>query len=273
MNKKCNVKSCNFNLEYCKSKKDFKVEDQHFINIMSLERTKYKPSYFDLIRGIFYRAPLICYQLLLFSFKKKSYYALQNLLTNINKILNIKINIIGDDHINENKKVYVTNHCSFLDAIIFPTCVVSGAVASITQIKNTFGKMMMQCTHVYFVERGKNNNNIEKIQKHIEANGSLTVCPQGMFAHVNTLTHFRTGAFATKFNVQPLIAIYKQDVSSLSMFNILCYPQIDVTVKILPETTKHKDESVSDYAERVRQLMASEGNFLLSDVSSRDIFD
>lgn len=101
----------------------------------------------------------------------------------------------------------------------------------------------------------------------------MIFCPQGIFSHIWTLPRFRTGAFATKYNVQPLILLYKQNVSSLSMFNILCYPCVDVTVKILPEEKRLIDESVNNFSERVRKNIAIEGNLLLSNVSSRNIVD
>lgn len=270
---KCNVESCKYTLVECKSKNAFHSTEQHAINLLSLERTPYVPSYFDIFRAIFYRVPLISYYLFWFLIGKKSYFALQNLLTNVNNILNVNVKLIGDEHLDDKKKIYVLNHCSFLDVLIVPRCIISGAVASISQASNSFGKMMKECTHVYFVERGKSNNSVEKIQNHIEEKGSLLFCPQGIFSHIWTLPLFRTGAFATKYNVQPLLVLYKQNVSSLSMFNILCYPQVDVTVKILPEVTKGVDEHVNTFAERVRRNMSQEGNLFLSNVSSRDIVD
>lgn len=270
---KCCIESCDHTLQSCKSRNDFCYEDQHAINLLSLERTPYVPSYYDIFKAMFYRVPIISYYLFWFLIGKKSYFALQKLLTNVNNILNINVKLIGDEHLDDKKKIYVLNHCSFLDALIVPRCIISGAVASISQANNTFGKMMKECTHVYFVERGKSNNSVEKIQTHVEEKGSLLFCPQGIFSHIWTLPLFRTGAFATKYKVQPLILLYKQNVSSLSMFKILCHPQVDVTLKILPQVSRGLDESVNEFAERVRKNMAKEGNLLLSNVSSRDIVD
>lgn len=273
INKKCKHATCNKTLKLYKSKKDFEIDNQHKINLLALKRTSYKPSTMEIINAIFYRVPLITWHLMCFIFQKKSYFSLQKLLTNINNVLNIHIKLIGDENLNDLKKIYISNHSSFLDALIIPQCIISGAVASITQENNIFGKLMRKCTHVYFVERGKSNKSVEKIEHHIDKHGSLLFCPQGMFGHKDVLTSFRTGAFATKYNVQPVLALYKQNISSLSMFNILCYPRVDVTIKILPELTKKTDESVGEFTERSRKYMACEGNLLLSNVSSRDITD
>jgi 1-acyl-sn-glycerol-3-phosphate acyltransferase len=205
--------------------------------------------------------------------RKRSYFSLQKLLTNVNDVLNINIKIEGDEYIDDTKKIYVANHCSFVDALIVPRCIIAGAVTSVSNANNPFGKLMAECTHVYFVERGKSNNSVDKIQSHIEKNGSLILCPQGIFSHISTLPLFRTGAFATNFNVQPILLLYKQNISSLSMFNILFYPRIDATIKILPQTKRNETESVIDFTERVRMSMAKEGNLLLSSVSCRDIVD
>lgn len=276
--KKClkSVENCVLCEKKCicyKEQHDYSVHDQHYINIMSLERTKYTPSYYDIINAIFYRIPVISYYLLCFWFKPRTYFALQSLLDNVNNVLNINLTLKGDEHLDENKKIYVVNHCSFLDALILPRSIITGAVASVSNINNPFGKLMRECTHIYFVERGKSKNSVKEINDHVDKNGSLLFCPQGLFAHHQTLPLFRTGAFATKFNVQPLLILYKQNVGSLSMFNILCYPRIDVTIKILPTEQKKDNESVQEFTERVRCLMAKSGKLLLSNVSSRDIID
>lgn len=270
---KCFIDSCDNSLISYKSKCDFNLNDQHSINLTSLERTPYIPSYYDIFRAVFYRVPLLSYYLFRFLIAKKSYFALQKTLTDVSLTLNINVKLKGDEYIDDKKKVYIANHSSFLDALIIPQFIITGAVASISQANNYFGKLMKECSHVYFVERGKINNSVEKIQSHIEKYGSLLFCPEGLFSHIKTLTQFRTGAFATKFNVQPILLLYEQNVSSLSMFNILCNPKTDLVLKILPEEKRGVDESVYNFTERIRKNMAIEGNLLLSNVSSRDIVD
>lgn len=270
---KCKIDSCDFVVCSYKSKKDFTHNSQHAINLLSLERTHYRPSCYDIFIALFYRIPLISYYLFWFMFKKRSYYALQKLLSNVCNILNINIKLDGAEHINEKTVIYVSNHVAFLDALIIPQIVVTGAVASVSNKNNPVGKLLSECSHVYFVTRGKSNNNVEKIQTHIENNGSLLFTPQGLFAHHMTLPLFRRGAFATKFDVQPILLLYRQNIGSLSIFNTLCYPKIDLVVKILPEMKKRSEESVNDFSDRVRHLMAENGGLLLSNVSSRDIND
>lgn len=153
INLKCCIESCDNILHLCKSKNDFCSTDQHAINLLSLEKTSYVPTYYDMFRAIFYRVPFISYYLFWFLIRKKTYFSLQKLLTNINHILNINVKLIGDEHLDNTNKIYVSNHCSFLDALIVPCCIISGAVVSVSQSQNPFGKMMKDCTHVYFVER------------------------------------------------------------------------------------------------------------------------
>ena len=174
----CIFKQCNSIITNYKTLSDFNNDDMHAINIMALSRSTYKPSFYDIFVALFYRAPFISYYIFRFLLSSRTYYNLQKLLTNVNNILNINLKITGNENnVTSLNKIYVSTHHSFLDALILPRCIVSGAVASTKNANNMFAKIMQSSTHVYFVDRGKSSGNVEKIESHIEKHGSLIVCP------------------------------------------------------------------------------------------------
>jgi 1-acyl-sn-glycerol-3-phosphate acyltransferase len=269
---KCDILECDHIISGHTSEDDHVEGSQTAIDIMSLKRTQYNLGFLDYMRGLC-RIPFLVYHLLIFSLQTPSYKVLQKMLANVNRTLNINVSVKGITNLNKEPKIYVLNHCSFLDALITPRIVTCGVIASISNVNNIFGKMMAKCTNVLFVTRGKSENMVQKVEEHVEKNGSILFCPQSIFSHIKTLPFFRTGAFATKYQVQPMMLLYKQNISSLSMLKILCYPRIDVMLKILPVTKREVNESVQEFAERTRRVMAQEGKLLLSNVSSRDIRD
>jgi hypothetical protein len=207
-------------------------------------------------------------------------------------------------HRPEKKVIFVSNHVGFIDALILPRFFRSGVIASISASSTLFGSIFSHYAPTLVVERGSNKNTVQLMNRFLSQDAryaSMYVFPQGMFAHVNSITRFRSGGFATRYPVQPIVTRYAQDVSSLSLLEMLCYPAVDVTVHVMDvvprEAAEDQDEDQDRgaendedpggrhgeeaaararlYAERVRRLMASHVSppLLLSNVDSYDAVD
>ncbi len=132
--------------------------------------------------------------------------------------------------------------------------------------------MLAAGVNTLIIDRGNTKNTVNQMNDFIaNKKDSLFLFPQGMLGSHTTLTKFRTGAFATNYNVQPVVLKYKQDVSVMTFFQMVCFPRVDVEVIVLDEVPRDVDEKVENYCERIRVLMAKAGNLEFSRVDSHDI--
>lgn len=109
----------------------------------------------------------------------------------------------------------------------------------------------------------------------------LVVFPEGTTSNGHFLTHFHTGAFRSGEPVQPLIIKYDGENFYPSfdsiphvyfMFRLMTQLYLPVTLTFLPVYYPSDEEKRNPalYAHNVRQLMAREGKFKLSDATLSD---
>jgi len=286
------------------------ASSQKSIDIRSLKRSNFELGFRDYLRGIsrlpalLFHFSILCYNFLVRNYDPS---VLVTFLNRVNKTLNIHVKVLGMDKIRpannatatvsdhgkhppERKVVFVSNHVGFIDALILPRFIRSGVIASISAASTLFGTIFQRYAPTLVISRGNKLNTVDLMNRFMSEDSrhtSMYVFPQGLFAQIDTLTRFRSGAFATRHPVQPVVTRYRQDVSSLSMLESLCFPRVDVTVHVLDvmpregvEATPAKDTDDAAakarmYAERVRKHMAAHTSppLLLSNVQSYDAVD
>lgn len=269
---------------------------QKNIDVLSLRKTKWEPSIKNYI-NLFYRIPriLIIGSIFLLNYSivmagrylekmfNSSRYTREiidkmesithyNLFNGITRVLNIKIKWDGLENIaSDEKKIFISNHTSYYDGLLIGTKIRCGALYS-SSINNIFVKMLSNLTPSIKIDRGKKNNVVKKINNFMENNSSIFICPQGIFSHINTISKFRTGAFATNYNVQPIILKYKQDISSLRMFDMLLFDMVEVDIIVMRPIEKN-DMNPRAYADFTLDKMIEKSKLLKSNVTSYDVRD
>lgn len=215
----------------------------------------------------------------------------------------LNINVMSNDDsvekLNDNsfRRIIIANHTNYHDLPVVSSLLyknnVFGFVAAPTINKNPFGKAITKIIPHVMIENKTTDqmtpydknyelvsesfaklnamSNYDKIKNYFLQNpteSKLIICPEGMLTHHNTIAKFRSTAFNLGYPVQPVIIKYKQPIYDLIGFDIFCYPKIDVEVKVLdPIETDGSDESI----EKIRKIMADEGDLLLSDVINKMI--
>ena len=260
--------------------KKSKVLKQKYIDIVSLKRTNYKPSLFDYFRGIFFRIPYLSYHASLLYINTFLGYNMNKqfakFLDAVAYGLNINSTIYGKEKLNNmGNIIYVSNHVSFHDALTVPRYIKTNCMASVCT-KNMLVNVLEKYVKILFVSRGDKNkkeNIIDQINNFVEKNKSILICPQGLLGSYDTISKFRTSAFRTKFPVQPIVLKYKQNVSSMSSFNMLFFDRVDVSINVMDLEYPLNNETPDEFAERIRIKMANECDLLLSNVESHDAVD
>jgi 1-acyl-sn-glycerol-3-phosphate acyltransferase len=170
-----------------------------------------------------------------------------------------------------NKKIFISNHVCYYDLFVLGGKVHTGAVISST----VNGFIIKSLTNFYpslIINRGEKNNTVKLIEDFVEKNNDIFICPQGIFSHHTTIGKFRTGAFATKFNVQPIIIKYKEEIASISIMDIFMIDGIHVDL-IAMDIIEKKELSPKQYADHVLTMMTETGNLKRSNVISYDVKD
>lgn len=272
-------KVCHLNSQIHESEIE-KYSKQKQIDVLSLKRTSYKPSIKDYFRGIFFRIPYLFFHFSLlyldnvFGFNSSSRFI--KFLDAVAYGLNINSKIINKNKLINSKVIYVSNHVSFHDALTLPRYFFTGYMASITTQKHFIFNILRKYANLLFVERGKNDRKISIIQQindFVDKKGNILICPQGLLGKYNSISKFRSSAFRTKYPIQPIVLKYKQDVSSMSSFNIIFYDRVDIEVHVMDPQYIKENETPEEFSERVRQNMAKECDLMLSNVDSHDIRD
>lgn len=257
-----------------------KISQQKHIDIVSLKRTNFKPSFEDYLRGLM-RLPYMLFHFGIFYFdyyfkiyNQKRFY---NFLDAVAYGLNIQSTIVGKEKIdNSIPKIYISNHVSYHDILTIPKYIDTGAIASISTRRHIITQILEKYKKSLFIKRGDSNRDkpiCDQMNEFIENNGSLLICPQGLLGKYNIISKFRTGGFTTKFPIQPIVLKYKQDVSSMSAFDIFLFKRVDVEIHVLDIIYNNNSCSPKDFAEKTRIMMANKCELLLSNVDSHDIAD
>lgn len=275
------------------------LNTQDYINVLSTKKTKFSPTIFDYFRLFFRIIPLSYFYIKLWYNSNKSVIDTNDLdvfLREVQNCLNINVTIDGLEKIDKNiKKVFVGNHHSELDALILPLYIKAGVIVSISVNKTHIGRIMKKYTNTLTIKRGNQkkvtfrtdqqydlleNNNlkyntvtqmIEFLNK--EKTNGFFVFPTSIFDQYQTLSKFRTGAFAMGFPIQPIILKYKQDISSMNILHIMMMEKVDVEVIVCDLMYNNENKSINEFAEEVRNIFKEKGNLLLSNVDPHDARD
>lgn len=271
-----------------------KISKQKQIDVNSMRKSTWKPNlinYFKLI----YRIPMFikCYFQLIINYylitlsekmignlsnninywEKYKKNTVKNFFTNINKIFNINVNFKGLDKINPmQKKIFISNHVSYYDIFAIASEINCGVVLS-SSANNFLIKTLTKLIPCLIIDRGIKNNTVKLIENFVNTNNVIFICPQGIFSHYQTISKFRSGAFATKYPVQPIILKYKQDISSMSMFYMLLNDRVDVNIEIMNVIPNIKNLSPKEYSEFVLDQIIIKSNLIKSNISSIDVID
>lgn len=277
LSKPCNSQYCTICQEAGPVYSDNDYSPQDHFNVLSVTRNQVNLTLKDILRGILRIIKSIPYSVALvfrlcFNYIDKDYlYWLNNYLLDL-----FDIKVICFDESRKKlldssyKRIIIANHTHFHDALIIGSLLTPtnyfGIVASQIISTNLVGKALLDVIP-HIIVKGTNNYNKIKSYFEIYPNESrLMIFPEGILTHTRTLCKFRSTAFKLNYPVQPIIIVYEQNVFNFINFNMWCLKNINVIVKVLdPIYTDGSQESI----ENIRQIMADEGNFLLSNVSNK----
>ncbi|XP_057785839.1 lysophospholipid acyltransferase LPEAT1-like isoform X1 [Salvia miltiorrhiza] len=181
----------------------------------------------------------------------------------------------------------VSNHISYLDILYhmsssFPSFVAKRSVAKLPLIG-----LVSKCLGCVYVQRELKSSDFKGVSGVItervqEAHQNkfapkMLLFPEGTTTNGDYLLPFKTGAFLAKAPVVPVILRYPYQRFSPAWDSIsgmrhvillLCQFVNYIEVKKLPvyHPSEQEKEDPKLYAENVRQLMAHEGNLVLSDI-------
>ena len=203
---------------------------------------------------------------------KIGYDECQSACHEIMRILNAKQIISGFENINNNPKVYISTHTTYLDFIVINSFLKCGYVTSSYIKKTFFGKMIMNIVPLLLIDRNKKGmSTVEQMKKYIKKHGSICLFPEGTITHPDVIQKFRTGAFHTGYPVQPIVIKYEPVVydSDMSVFikKLFSIRNIKINIIVLPTEYPPFDDIK---IEEIRTKMAQAGNIALSRVSNRD---
>jgi 1-acyl-sn-glycerol-3-phosphate acyltransferase len=189
------------------------------------------------------------------------------------KKLRLDVTVVNEHKLVDTNKVFISNHSNWTDSIIILNKFKCGFLTSTVIDKIWYTKQMSKHIPLVKVDRSnKNSNTVDKIKDFLKTNKSVCLFPEGVMTHPKTLIKFRTGAFNVGYPIQPIVIsycpyVYNED-STKAMLKLFSQDKIKVTVTVLdmeyPPFNAEKIESIRD-------KMACAGNFVLSNVSNKDI--
>lgn len=248
-----------------------------YINLLSV--TYFKPeniNYFKVLSNI-YKCIDFIGNLLIQSRCINEYnyeHVYDNFIDDLLNACNIRIFIKGKENLINTKKVYICNHHFFLDSAILYRIFHTGFVVKKNYSDGFIKEFFKYNPMVYIDRRIKNSGSLNEIKKHIDKYSSICIFPEGTILNMKTLGKFRTGAFNTGYPVQPVIMRFSKEIYGLTAVDLVLKlfegNQIDCFVDILPLEEGNFD---NNRIEDIRRKMAQEGNFMLSDVGNRYIYE
>lgn len=221
---------------------------------------------------------LIYFILLLIIPKNICFFFSKKMATVLIKTVNFKsLNIINkykfDNNLHSNQKfLIVSNHCSLWDGIVL--------TASLQDISFLISKAGLNTSFCSKFVMGKldclivhNNNTVKKIKEKVEnrkkSENVLVVFPDGMqpIPPEKVISPFKTGAFFNKFPVLPVVIKYKNFKINPTSFSkdhaLYCWTKVildgncDINVEILDLIYPDNNESISDYRDKVYNIMTN----------------
>jgi len=189
-------------------------------------------------------------------------------------LIKVQIYIKGKEKLNKQKKVYIANHTSYIDPLIIYYLLRCSFLASPVLQSMWYCKHIPDIFPLLLIERGKDQNTVDKIKEFIDNKRSLCLFPEGMITHPKTMITFRSGAFHTGHPVQPIVINYKPgfydgDYNNFLM-KLISQDEIKIYINVLDTYYPPFD---NNKIEQIRQDMANAGGYSLSRISNRDIKD
>ena len=204
----------------------------------------------------------------------KGYDELQAFCHEILRLLNTKLIINGYENINESeKKVYISNHTTYIDTAVINSLFKCGYVVSSLINKSHLGRMIRDIVPILIIDHNKKGSStVEQMSEYIKNNNSLCLFPEGVITHPDIIQNFRTGSFHTGYPVQPIIIVYDKIIYDNDIYlfleKVLSTKELTITVTILKtEYPPFDDKKI----EEIRCKMAKAGNLAVSRISNRDI--
>ena len=223
--------------------------------------------------NIFTNVPYFLYIASKIQFAKSSS-DIKNICESIFSMANIALKVNNKSKTyNNDKKVFISNHVGYLDAIILYYLLECGFLGA-SSVKNdiVFGSLT-NIVPTVFVSRGTKQNTVNAMKEFVKKHGSICLFPEGMFSYPGTLSRFRTGAFQINEPIYPIILKYSNGLLDSNIKNLALKlgsnnnESIEVTFldPIYPPFN-------SNTPEIVRDIMAK-NNLLLSRVLGNDYYD
>lgn len=198
-----------------------------------------------------------------------------NCVDKLIELCRIDIVVVGKKNLYNGKKVIIANHSNYADSLILSKLFRCGFVASKKIIDNLpLHDKIVKYFPLICIERGGSNGVVEQMNSYIKNKGDICVFPEGMITNSSTISRFRTGSFYTGYPVQPVSINFSPsfDDGDMTTFfmKLLSQDKIVVTVNILQVEHPPFNKSKIEY---IRCSMAHVGNFAVSRVSNKDVYD
>lgn len=267
---------------------DLTPESQACTNVLSIKRSPIKWAWTDWARGLG-RLIQLFPTLFGLAFRLGCGLVTREYILELNKylckILNINVICSGSSYAklldSTYKRILIAPHTNYYDALVIGSLIDQscsiGFVASDFIKTLVFGRAALKAFPHIIVGSALGSksatNQITDFFAVYPNESKLLIFPEGMLTHESTLGKFRSGAFVSSYPIQPIIIKYssKSRIFDLLGFDILCKDSIDVEIRVLdpiypdPNKSNHLDN-----IEYIRNLIAEDGDYLLSNVVNRN---
>jgi 1-acyl-sn-glycerol-3-phosphate acyltransferase len=174
---------------------------------------------------------------------------------------------------NLEKKVFVSNHVGYFDAIVLYYILGCGFLSSNGIKEDPFFSNIENIIPVLLVRRGTNQNTVNRMKQFVSDYGSICLFPEGMFSYPGTIARFRSGAFKINEPIYPIVLKYNKYIldADAKTFAMKVGSNIGETIEITfldPFYPPFDDKT----PEIVRMAMAKNG-LLLTRVLGNDYID
>jgi len=199
-------------------------------------------------------------------FRVKSIEDITNTIKYIINVLNIKINIIGEDKIKDVKTI-ISTHKSELDSFILGSIFYDNIFISSLNIKQFFLFKQIDLSII-------NNDSENKMKLYSEHNKNIILYPENIVSGKNSLYRFNSDFSNLDKSIHPIIIKYYQNLNNNNyiyyFLNLISQHEINVDVIILD---KEDPPFNFNKIENIRQKMAFVGNFNLSRCYYKNIIE
>ena len=255
------------NLEKCKKFLNTNKDKEIYGNILSLSFDEVKINYYLLLIRL-----IDIIILLLSSYFIKSKDDLNKWINRFFKLCDIKIKILNKENNKNIKKIYISNHTSYIDFLVLYSVHQTGFLHNETGL-NFLKKINLKSMYNLFkndMVSVNKKNTVLSLKKYMKKHKSIIIFPEGQRSNSNTICKFGTGAFNIGYPVQPLLIkcnknLYHRNLSDFVKY-IFTNENILFTIEYLnieyPNFNKKKIDNI-------RNNMAIKGNLFKSNIIYR----